>query len=71
MMNPENAMVSRRAASISRDEVVLLEQWDLTHPDCPFIRNPWSEYTGPLPSPMMRRVVMTQKEYAKVNPALK
>lgn len=70
-MNPENALIYRRVFPINQGRVVIEEKWDLTHPDSPWIRNPWSPYQGPLESPQYRQVVMTQEEFAEANVPLK
>ena len=62
-MNPENALVYRRIFPLNKEEVMLEERWDLSHPDCPFIHNPWaSEDIDPLKNVLLCRVLMTQKE---------
>lgn len=69
--NPDNALIYRRMFPIDQSRVVIEEKWDLTHPECPFIRNPWSEWQGPLQSPQYRQVVMTMEEYREATPPLK
>lgn len=63
-MNPENALIYRRMFPIDQGRVVVEEKWDLTHPDCPFIRNPWDEFVGPLGNRGYRQITMTEAEYA-------
>lgn len=70
-MDPNNALISRRMFPIDQGRVVIEEKWDLTSPDCPFIRNPWNPYQGPMQSPHVRQVVMTQAEYDLAKPPLK
>lgn len=70
-MNPENALVYRRVFPIDQGRVVIEEKWDLTHPDCPFILNPWSDWQGPVQSPQYRQVVMTAEEFGQANVPLK
>lgn len=70
-MNPENALIYRRMFPLDRDRVLIEEKWDLTHPDCPFIRNPWDDFQGPLGNRAYRQVVMTQEEYGVARPPLK
>jgi hypothetical protein len=55
-MNPENALIYRRVVPMDDDRVAVLERWDLTHPDCPFVHNQWS-------SPI-RACIMTKRQYA-------
>ena len=70
-MTPENALIYRRVFAIDQNRVVVEEKWDLTHPDCPFIRNPWSDWQGPLGNKGYRQVVMTGKEFAQSDIPLK
>lgn len=70
-MNPENALIYRRMFPIDQGRVVVEEKWDLTHPDCPFIRNPWNEFIGPLGNRAYRQVAMTETEYRAANIQLK
>jgi hypothetical protein len=63
-MNPDNALIYRRMLPVDRDRVVVEEKWDLTHPDCPFIRSPWDSFIGPLGNRAYRQVTMTHQEYA-------
>ena len=70
-MTPENALIYRRVFSIDQDRVVIEEKWDLTHPDCPFIRNPWDDFQGPLGNRGYRQVTMTAKEFGQANVPLK
>lgn len=70
-MPPENALIYRRVFSIDQDRVVVEEKWDLTHPDCPFVRNPWDEFQGPLGNRGYRQVTMTAKEFGAADIPLK
>jgi hypothetical protein len=68
-MTQDNALIYRRVFPIDQDCVVIEEKWDLTHPDCPFIRNPWSEF--PLVNRGYRQVIMTKEEFSQANVPLK
>ncbi|WP_315731701.1 MULTISPECIES: hypothetical protein [unclassified Bradyrhizobium] len=70
-MNPENALIYRRVRPIDKTRVVVEEKWDLTHPDCPFIRNPWSDFIGPLGNRGYRNVVMSNQEFEAADIPLK
>lgn len=70
-MTPENALIYRRVVPIDQGKVLVEEKWDLTHPDCPFIRNPWDDFVGPFGNRAYRQVVMTKEEYEAAKPPLK
>jgi hypothetical protein len=70
-MIPENALIYRRVFQIDQGRVVVEEKWDLTHPDCPFIRNPWNPYQGPLGNRAYRQIEMTQEEFSQLHVPLK
>lgn len=70
-MTPENALIYRRVFHIDQGRVVIEEKWDLTHPDCPFIRIPWDEFHGPLGNRAYRQVTMTAEEFGKAGITLK
>lgn len=69
MMNPENALVSRRVYPIGDGRVVVDEVWDLKHPDCPFVQSPFSNAL--LSNPGVRQTVMTDREYRELQLPLK
>lgn len=68
-MNPENALISRRAASIDADTVVIIEEWDMHHPDCPFVSYPWPSRLNN--DVMAWRTEMSQRQFDAVKPHLK
>ncbi len=67
----EDALIYRRVFPIDQGRVVVEEKWDLTHPDCPFIRNPWDEFQGPLGNRGYRQITMTAREFGEANIPLK
>lgn len=70
-MTPENALIYRRVIKTDGNEVVIEEKWDLTHPDCPFIRNPWDEFQGPLGNRAYRQVAMSHDGFISARVPLK
>lgn len=70
-MNPDNALIYRRMFPIDQGRVVIEEKWDLTHPECPFVRSPWSPWQGPLQSPQVRQIILTEEQFAASNIPLK
>jgi hypothetical protein len=70
-MKPENALIYRRVFPIDQGRVVVEEKWDLEHPDCPFIRNPWADYQGTLGNRAYRQLTMTKQEFSASNIPLK
>lgn len=70
-MNPENALVSRRVFDIDGDRVVVEEVWNLSHPDSPFIPNPWTNPLKTLSGEGIRQRIMSSKEFWRSNIPLK
>lgn len=69
MSHFENALISRTAVSVNRDEVAITEIWDVTHPDSPFVSVHRDGMI--LPVPHWRVIGMTQRQFAEINPTLK
>jgi len=70
-MNPENALVSRRIAYETDEEVTIIEVWDTSHPDSPWIlAPPWPSREKPI-NPHIRAIKMTRIEYENANVPLK
>jgi hypothetical protein len=65
----ENALVSRTAISLNRDQVAITEIWDVTYSDSPFV--PVSRDGVIAPYPHWRVITMSQREFAQMNPPLR
>lgn len=67
-MNFEDALISRKIKLINKDEVLIEEHWDLTHPSCPFVMGPFSNQYQ---SPHITQTVMRREQHEEMNPKLK
>ncbi len=65
-MKPENSLVSRRVAYETDNQVVIIEVWDTSHPDCP-----WVSWKGKPINPHIRAIQMTPLEYKDAKISLK
>lgn len=62
-------LLSRRMFPVDMGRVVVEEEWDVSAPGCPLIRNPWSQ--APLEGHRyFRQVKMTREEYEATLPTL-
>lgn len=70
-MSNEKALISRRYFDIDQGRVCIEEVWDLKHPECPFIHNPWLGAIGqcdPVSGRHVRQVVMSNEEFVHTFP---
>ena len=68
-MNPENALVSRRIAYETDEHITIIEVWDTSHPD-----SPWVAYwpiRRPMINPHIRAIKLTRLEYDNAKIPLK
>lgn len=56
-------LLSRRTFPIDQGRWVMHEEWDITVPGCPMIRNPWGPTLGEDVKHIVRQVVMTAEEH--------
>ncbi len=68
-MNPENALVSRRIAYETDDDVTIIEVWDTSHPESPWVAG-WPPEI-PRVNPHIRAIKMTRLEYDSTKIPLK
>ena len=68
--NPEAALVSRRVAYETDDAVTIIEVWDTSHPDSPWVPVPFSGQ-GNIINPHIRAIKFTPEEYRAANIPLK
>lgn len=67
-MNFENALISRRIVNETDDAVTIMEVWDTSHPESPYVCYPRD---GKMPNPYYRDIRMSRAEYDNIKPPLK